>query len=171
LSRAPVPSLAVAAAVALLASPALASEGGIEIMPSPGTLLPLIVLFLVMIVPVNRLLLQPLLAVLDEREARIAGARARAEEVARRADETLSGYESRIAGARAEAETERRGTLEQARGQHATRVAEERSAGEASIADARAQVAQALEGARAQLESQAQDLARQTAEKMLGRSL
>jgi F-type H+-transporting ATPase subunit b len=129
------------------------------------------VLFLLMIVPVNRLILQPLLSVLDEREARIAGARERADEVARRADETLEAYEARIAEARAEAEAERRGTLDEARSRHAERVTRERGAGEASIAEARAQVASALEAARTQLETQAQDLARQAAERMLGRSL
>lgn len=177
MSRAPATSIAVRSAALVLAfggmlaaGPAFAEEG-IQIVPSVGKLVPLIVLFLVMIVPVNRLILQPLLGVLEEREARIAGARARADEIARRADETLSSYESRIASARAEAEVERRGTLEEARGRHAARVSEERGAGESRIVEARAEIARTLEGARTQLEAQAQDLARQAAERMLGRSL
>jgi len=171
LSRAAATTATLSAVFVLAAGPAAAAGGGIEIMPSPDKIIPLIVLFLLMVVPVNRLILQPLLAVLDEREVRIAGAREHADEIARRADETLSSYEANIASARAEAEAERRATLEHARGRHAARVAEERGTGETLVAEARAEVALGLETARAQLQGQAEELARQAAEKMLGRSL
>ena len=77
-------ALALAAAV-FGAGPAFAAGGGIEIMPTPAKLLPLILLFVLMIVPVNRLIIQPMLSVLDERDARIAGARQRAAELEKRA--------------------------------------------------------------------------------------
>jgi len=170
LRQAPAAAVLAALALALPAEPALAA-GGLEIMPTLDKLVPLIVLFVLMIVPVNRLILQPLLSVLDERDERIAGARARAGEIARRADETLAHYEERIAAARQEAEGERRGTLEVARGKSAERVAEARGEGEARVAEARRAAAAAREEARAQLESEARDLARQAAERMLGRSL
>ncbi|MBW2313525.1 MAG: ATP synthase F0 subunit B [Deltaproteobacteria bacterium] len=163
-------SAALLAALLLGAGPAHASDG-LVIVPDPAKLIPLMILFVLMIAPVNRLILQPLLAVLDERDERIAGARARAEQIAKRADETLASYEAHIATARAESELERRGTLEQARGRHAERVAEERGVGETRVAEARAEVATALEQARTQLEAQAGDLAKQAAERMLGRSL
>jgi len=154
-----------------MVEPALASGGGIEIVPSAGRLIPLIVFFLLMIVPVNRLLLQPLLRVLDEREERIAGARARADSLGRDADAVLSSYEARIADVRGESELERRGTLDQARGRHGERVREARGDAELRIEAARRQVGAALEQARDQLHAEAETLARQAAERMLGRSL
>ena len=169
-------SRAVAAAItalalSLAAGPALAAGGGLEIMPTPSKLVPLLVFFLLLIVPVNRLIIQPLLGVLDEREERIAGARARADEIGKRAGEVLSAYETHVAAAREESETERRGTLDEARSAQTARVAEERGDAEARIEKARQEVGVALEQARGQLQAQAAELAQQAAERMLGRSL
>ena len=163
-------ALALAAAV-FGAGPAFAAGGGIEIMPTPAKLLPLILLFVLMIVPVNRLIIQPMLSVLDERDARIAGARQRAAELEKRASEVLASCEASVATAREEAESDRRGTLDQARSAHAERVGRERGEAEARIAEARREVGSALEAARSGLQAEAQELARQAAERMLGRSL
>ena len=157
--------------MALSAEPAQAAGGGIEILPDPARLLPLIALFVLMIVPVNHLIVKPLLSVLDEREARIAGSRQRAEELGQRAGEVLAGYEASVARAREEAETSRRSTLDEARTVHAERVASERGAAEQRTAEARREIAVALEQARTGLRTEAEALARQTAERMLGRSL
>jgi len=154
-----------------MVEPALAAGEGIEIVPTPDRLIPLIVLFVLMIVPVNRLILRPLLGVLEEREERIAGARVRADALRREADAVLSGYQARIADARAESELERRGTLDEARGRNGERVREARGAAETRIATARREVGTALEQARSQLRAQSDALARQVAERMLGRSL
>lgn len=164
-------AVATALVTTLAAQPALAAGGGIEIVPEAGKLVPLIVLFCLMVVPVNRLIIRPLLAVLDEREERIAGARARAAEVGARADEVLSSYEERVAAARAEAETERRATLDEARAAQAERVAGERGEAESHIEQARREVGEALAQARGGLQAQAEELARQAAERMLGRTL
>jgi F-type H+-transporting ATPase subunit b len=155
----------------LRSAPAHAAGGGIEIMPEPGKLLPLIVLFVLMIVPVNRLIIRPLLAVLDERDQQIAGSRARAGEIAKRADQVLAGYEASVARAREEAEVERRGTLDQARASQATRVAREREEAERTLERARAEVGAALAQARTRLHADARQLAQQAAERLLGRSL
>jgi F-type H+-transporting ATPase subunit b len=155
----------------LLSVPARAAGGGIEIMPDPGKLLPLVALFVLMIVPVNRLIIRPLLAVLDEREQRIAGSRARASEIAKRADQVLAGYEGSVARAREEAEVERRGTLDQARAAQTARVSREREEAERTLERARAEVGAALAQARTRLHADAQQLAEQAAERLLGRSL
>jgi F0F1-type ATP synthase membrane subunit b/b' len=168
--RAVVGAALVLASLALSA-PALASGGGIEIMPEPGQLLPLMVLFVLMIVPVNRLIIRPLLSVLDERVQRIAGARARAGEVGKRAGEVLAACEASVRRARAEAEAERRGTLDQARAAQAARVAKERGEAEQRVERARNEVGAALTQARTRLHSDSQQLARQAAERMLGRNL
>lgn len=162
---------ALVAAVVSPAGHALAAGGGIEIMPSPAKLLPLIGLFALMIIPVNRLLIQPMLKVLDERDERIAGARSRAGEVGKRAEEVLAAYEGNVARARDEAEGERRGQLDQARSAHADRVGRERGDAEQRLEQARGEIRGALEQARGGLQAEAQQLAKQAAEKMLGRSL
>ena len=158
-------------AVLLTAGSAFAAGGGIEIMPTPAKLIPLIALFALMIVPVNRLIIQPMLKVLDERDERIAGARARAGEIGKRADEVLRAYQASVGGAREEAESERRARLDQARGVQAERIGRERGEAEQRLAEARREVNEALEQARTGLRSQAEDLARQATERMLGRSL
>jgi F0F1-type ATP synthase membrane subunit b/b' len=112
-----------------------------------------------------------LLAVLDEREQRIAGSRARASEIAKRADQVLAGYESSVARAREEAEVERRGTLDQARTAQSARVSREREEAERTLERARAEVGAALAQARTRLQADAQQLAQQAAERLLGRSL
>ncbi len=170
--RASSPLAALASAAALLApATAQAAGGGLEIIPNPATMIPLIVLFALMIVPVNRLLIQPMLRVLEERDERIAGARAKAGDVGKRADEVLASYEERVAAARDAAETERRSKLDEAKGAQADRVGQERATAEGRLEQARGEVQSALEQARGSLRAQAEQLARDAAEKMLGRSL
>ena len=78
-----------AALLLALAAPAHAAEGGLQIFPdialgaSPleSRFVQLLILFVLLIFPVNQLLLKPLLAVLDERAARIEGTRKRAGEL------------------------------------------------------------------------------------------
>lgn len=161
----------VAAILVLPAGTALAAGGGIEIMPSLPKLIPLIALFALMIVPVNRLLIQPMLAVLDERDEKIAGARGRAAEVGKRADAVLASYESSVASAREEAEGERRGQLDQARSTQAERLGRERGDAESRLDQARSEIQTALDQARGGLRAEAEQLARQAAERMLGRGL
>jgi F-type H+-transporting ATPase subunit b len=169
----PVPSSAGAlVALALTATPALASEeGGIQIQPDL-TLAPILfVLFLVLILLVNRVLLRPLLAVIDEREERIAGSRSRAEQVTREAEEVLAGYESAVRAAQGVAERQRLGALEEARREQAAAAAAARRDAEEHMGLARAEVAAAVEDARGQLRREAEGLARELAGRVLGRPL
>jgi F-type H+-transporting ATPase subunit b len=175
-------SAALLLAVAL-AAPAYAAEGSLEIFPDIKDVLfeplrwpethffQLLVLFVLLIYPVNQLVLKPLLGVLDERSARIEGARKRAGEVGAQAEAVLGRYSAAVEQARKQAEELRKGALESARSDQVKILADARSAAEREVAAARNQVSGALSGARATLRSDSEALAREAAARVLGRPL
>lgn len=163
-----------ALAIALAASPALASEGGIEILPQLFGLdgmLVLLVLFVALIFPVNKLIFRPIFKVLDEREERIDGARARAGEVSEQADGVLARYDEAVAGARTAAAEALKGRLSEARDSKKSATAAARSEAEAQMERARSEISTSLEAARSELRPRAEELAQAAAERVLGRAL
>lgn len=162
-----IPALAIGLLVAL---PAQAAGGNLEIFPDERIFY-LIALFILLIFPVNKLLFHPIFRVLDERDARIEGARRRAGEVGAQAEATLGRYRSAVRSAREEAESGRKQALEGARREQAQLTGSVRSEAETEINRAREEVAGALHDARSQLREQAQELAREAATRVLGRSL
>ena len=178
----------IAAAILGLAGTAHASEnGGLVLWPDwprvivapdgtiesvhVGLLVALIVFFFLLVAPVNQFVFKPILKVLDEREERIAGTRARAAQLERQADEVLGRYESSVQAVREEAERERRSLLEAARGDAVGATGEARGEAESEIEQARSEIASALDAARVTLRSQSEELARQAASSVLGRAL
>jgi len=160
----------IVALVLAVAGQAQASDN-LVLIPDPPLLLALIVLFALMVPPVNQLVFKPIFRVLDEREERIDGTRARAAQLERETDDVLTRYESQVASVRAEAEQDRRSLLEVARGDAAGETGSARAEAEREIDRARQEVATALESARASLRGQSQELARQAAASVLGRPL
>jgi F-type H+-transporting ATPase subunit b len=158
------------AAVLLAATPALAA-GDLVLIPEIPLLVSLIVLFLVLVLPVNQLLLQPLLKVLDAREEKIDGTRTHADKLEREATDILDRYESAVRVVREESEQQRRTVLEAARSECAETTGTARKAADQQIDEARREVGAALEQARTGLRGQAQDLAQQAASQVLGRAL
>jgi len=158
----------------LVAAPAFAAEGGLEIFPdfSPtGPLVQLIVLFLLTIYPANKLIFHPLLDMFEERDARIAGARKKAGELSTRADEVLARYEAGLARARKEAEGVRRDQLEAARHEQAAVTREARIGAEREVTEARTRLAGRIDEVRGQLRTESGALAREVAARVLGRPL
>jgi F-type H+-transporting ATPase subunit b len=158
-------------ATLLAAAPARAAGGGLEILPDPPRLLVLLVLFLLLIPLLDRLVFRPLLGVLEERERRIEGARLRAAELAREAADLDRRHAGAVQEVRAAAHGERSQEIEQARRENQAALAEARLAAEREIAGTRADVAAAVEVARARLRGEVEPLAREVAERLLGRSL
>jgi F-type H+-transporting ATPase subunit b len=164
-----------------LAEPAGAAEGGLEIFPDfdlfdpaswpASRFVQLLVLFVLLIYPVNRFVLTPLLRVLDERTARIEGARRRAAEVGAQADGALARYGAAVEEARKQAGELRKDALEQARGDQVRILADARRSAEGKVAAARGSMAGALAEARALLRAESAGLAREAAARVLGRSL
>jgi len=163
-------ALVLGLAVALPVA-ASAAEGGLVLTPEPALLVALILLFVLLVAPVNALVFKPLLRVLDEREERIAGTRARAAKLEGDASELLARYERSVADTREESERARRALLEEVRAEAQRETAAARGEAESRIEQARREVADSLEGARATLRAEARELARQAAAQVLGRAL
>jgi F-type H+-transporting ATPase subunit b len=164
-------ALGAFAATSLLAGEALASEGDLVLFPDPVMLGLLVALFLVLVYPVNTLIFKPIFRVLDERDAKIAGTREKAENLFAEADEVLARYEGSVRDVRAEAESARKQVLAAARGDGGSRTAEARSEAEREVAGARDEIASALDAARGELRAQTEGLAREVAARALGRPL
>lgn len=164
-------AIVVAGLTLAFATPAMAAEGGLEIFPDPVRLLQLAVLFVLLIIPVNLFVLKPLLGVLDERGKSIEGARKRAAEVGKQADAALERYSAAVEVARKQAGEVRKEALEAARGDQVRILSDARAAAEAEVTTARTGVADALEQARTTLRAESTTLAREAAERVLGRAL
>ena len=165
------PTACLALAMSWLPAAAHASSGELVLVPDLRMMLTLIALFLLLIAPMHRLIFKPLLRVLEEREERTAGTRARAARIEEEAKEVLARYEREVAQTREEAERQRRATLEQVRGESQGLTGAARGAAEQSQAAARRELAEALDGARHVLRDRTQELAREAASRVLGRSL
>ena len=162
----------VFAACVLFASVAVASEGGLVLLPDLTGKLPiLIVLFALLVYPVNAFLFNPILRVLDAREERTAGTRSRAEKIMSNAEETLAKYESAVREVRVEAEQARKSEAAVAREENATVVAAARAEAERQLKRAGIELEEALAQSRQTLRSGAQSLADEAASRVLGRAL
>jgi F-type H+-transporting ATPase subunit b len=158
----------------LVASDAMASEGSIVLLPtkeSAPLLISLLVFFILLIWPVNKLLIKPLLGVIDAREDRITGTRARAEKLSADADQVLERYESSIRAAHEEAQRDRKQALTVARSESGSHTTDARAGAEKEIEAARAQITGELSQARSALRTQAEQLATEAASTVLGRDL
>lgn len=154
-----------------LAQPASASEGALEIIPDLRLVALLVVLFMLLVPLLNRLLFQPLLGVLDERDRKIEGTQTRAAELNQQAEAELARHEAAVRAAHAEAERGRKAALEAAQSRHAASVAAARSESAQVVESARRELSAALQDARSVLQTQTRELAREAASRILGRSL
>lgn len=129
------------------------------------------VLFLVMLVILNKLLFQPYLRLKDKRQAGIEGARTEADRMVAEADAKLADYEKSLAVARDRASEESRKIRGEAAAHEREVTAKARAAATAALDTAQATVRSQTEAARAQLLPQADALAKQMASKLLGREV
>jgi F-type H+-transporting ATPase subunit b len=166
-----VAALLLAPPLLALAAPAHASGGELVLIPDPVTVGILLVVFALLIAPVNALLFKPVFRVIDDREDKIGGARRRAAHVVREGDAVLSEYEGALRAAREQVELDRRGRIDEARSEHASLTGSARAEAERELERARAELQVSLVAARAMLRSQAEELAGTAAERVLGRSL
>lgn len=168
----PQPRALLGALLALLlaAAPAHAASG-LELVPQPVRLVALLVLFLILVPVLDAVLFKPLLGVLEERGRRIEGARARAAQLSARAGELVTRHEEAVRAVRASANGERVQAIDEARRDHQAVLAQARGQAELQIGVTRAEVGAALDSARASLRAEADPLARDVAERLLGRRL
>lgn len=152
------------------ASPALASEN-LNLQPDLPVLGGLLVGFVLLILPANQLIFKPIFRALDERKSRIDGARNRARQIERDADNVLADYEARIRETRAEADEARKEQIKAARDEHAALTTAARAEAEGQIDRARQTLAADLVSAREATRAGVRDLSRAAAEQILGRSI
>ena len=158
------------ALVIAAATPAHAA-GSLELIPHPVPLLVNFVVLLLLIYPVNRWLLQPIVAVLQEREQRTLGASERAEGLAAEAAQAQQIIADRAGEARAEAQGQRAALLAEADQEERRVIGSAREQAAGQIESVRESIAAELRAASESLRADAQALAREAAARILGRSL
>ena len=163
-------ALAAAFAWVSIATPAHAA-GSLNLTPDIPVTVVLLLAFILLIFPLNQLIFAPLIKVMEERDERIAGAKARAESVQVQAQEAIDRYEEAIRVAYDESGAERRRRLDVARGELAEITQKARTEAEREVGRAREELQGSLDEARSTLRGNAEELAGLAAERILGRSL
>jgi len=159
-------------ALLAIASPAWASDTNLVLLPDWTGLLPLLMLlFVALMFPANALLFKPIFRILDEREERTTGTRQRAGKIMRDAEQTLAKYELAVREVREEAERDRKSAVAEARSENAALTAAAREQAEREVDNATRELAEALIEARQLMRGQAESLASEAAERVLGRPL
>jgi F-type H+-transporting ATPase subunit b len=159
------------AASTLIASSAFASDK-LELIPDYMRTMPILIIgFVLLVFPLNQLIFKPIFRALDERIARIQGARDRSSQLQHAADEVLERYEAAIREARGESEVARQRQLATAREEQVLLTTQARTAADGELERARAELSGAIDEARSSLRASAEDLAQTAAEQVLGRAL
>jgi F-type H+-transporting ATPase subunit b len=155
-----------------LAHNAAASDATLELVPDfTGQLPLLLVLFALLMIPVNLLLIKPIFRALSDRDEQTTGKRGRAEKIMRGAEETLAEYERAVREVREEAERERKQRAASAREENAAVTAAARAEAEVELTRATGELAAALAQSRQGLRAEAESLAGEAATRVLGRAL
>jgi F-type H+-transporting ATPase subunit b len=128
-----------------------------------------IVFVLLLVAIVNRLLFQPVLRVMHEREGAIASARELARASAAKAEHAAAEYEARTGAARAEVYREMDETRRAALDARTDILAQTRREAEAAVVAARERVQTDAEAARRALAAEADRLGGTIVERVLGR--
>lgn len=156
----------------MLAKIALAlAEGSGNIISPDGSLVVILVLFIIFVFLMNRLLFKPVSRVLDERHTLTQGATNEARAARRRYQTRLADYESSIRQARAESyrlsEQQRAAALEER-----SRIIEQaKQEATAQIEQAKAEIEEQVGQARGALEVESRQIAEQISSTVLGRTV
>ena len=147
------------------------AEGGSNIINPDGSLVFVLLLFLLFVFVMNRLLFRPIGRILDQRQTLTVGAANDARAAARRYEMRLNEYEATIRQARAESykrlEAQRAAALEARR--LVVEAAKQQTTAE--IAQAKAEVQRQAEQARTTLATESQQIAEDISRTILGRTV
>jgi len=155
----------------MLLAPTAQAATTLELVPDPIVTVVLLIAFIVIIFPLNHLIFRPLMQIMDEREERIDGTRARASEVEQQAADSLNRYREMLRAAHERAAEQRRVRIDEAREQLVVVTGQAREEAEAELARAREELSSSVDEAQESLRAAAGDLANLAAERILGRSL
>ena len=147
------------------------AEGGGNIISPDGSLVLVLILFIIFVFVLNRILFRPIGRVLDERQTRTEGAANEARAARRRYEAKLAEYETTIRQARAEgyrrSEQERAGALEERR--KLIEAAKQNT--NEQIAHARSEIQEQVARARTALASESRQIADRISRTVLGRTV
>jgi F-type H+-transporting ATPase subunit b len=165
-------ALSVSLAVAAAALPSVASAAAdLNLMPHWPSVAVNVVVFVLLIYPVNRLLISPLLRLVDEREQRTSGSLDEASRLDAEVSALGAELEARLVEARARAQARRAAIMADAETQERALLEAASSDAARTIATVRTAVEADLVGVRAALQADARTLAGEVAARMLGRPL
>lgn len=128
-------------------------------------------IFLAVVFCLNHFVFQPVLKILRLRRAKTEGDRKKITEIVQKTEQLMKEYEAKMQEAKKEAFQIKEGIRREGREQGLNIVQEARQASLTQIEKIKKEIAGAATQATAQLESQAEVLSRQIAEKVLGRPL
>ena len=164
-------ALSVSLVVAAAALPSVASAADLNLLPRWPFVATNILVFALLILPVNHLLIRPLLRLIEEREQRTSGSL----EEARRLDSEASALgvelDARLLEARARAQGRRAAIMADAEAQERALLQAASSDAAQSIESVRTSIAADLVTARASLHGDARALAGEAAARLLGRPM
>ena len=135
------------------------------------TLIIQIIIFLVLMLVLDRVLFKPMLALLEERKKRTEGRREKAQVTEGQAREIWDDYQTKLAGARSEAEVVRIELVRQGDAERQRLTDEANAKAEKTVTELKAQVQQQAVKAREALATEVDALSRMMAEKILGRAV
>lgn len=130
-----------------------------------------VILFVVLWLILSKVLFQPYLKLLDERERRTSGAQHDSTELEHEGARLRAQYEEKIAQAQSVAAVEREGILQVAREEREKILGQARQEAEQTLARRRQEIATALESERRLAAAEAATLAVDIASKVLGRKV
>jgi len=151
--------------------PGVAQAAGLNLTPDPVVLAANLVVLGLLIYSVNKLLLQPIVRVLQAREARTSGAQERATEISSEVAGLAAQIEARLVEARREAQAQRAAILAKAEEEDRRILTLAREETTRTLDAVRASVSEELERARISLRDDVVALSREAATRVLGRAL
>lgn len=147
------------------------AEGGGNIISPDGSLVFVLILFLIFVFVLNRILFRPIGRVLDERETLTEGAANEARAASRRYEAKLAEYEAKIRQARAESyrrsEQERAAALDERR----RLIEDAKHFAHEEIGRAKQEIEHQVTAARSALESESRSIADRISRTILGRTV
>ena len=147
------------------------AEGGGNIISPDGSLVFVLILFLIFVFVLNRILFRPISRVLDERQTLTEGAASEARAASHRYESKLTEYEAGIRHARGESyrrsEQERAAALDERR----RMIEEAKQHGNEEIAKAKQEIDSQAAVARSALESESRKIAERISRTVLGRTV
>jgi F0F1-type ATP synthase membrane subunit b/b' len=164
-------ALPVSLAVATAVLPSIASAADLNLIPDGRLVLINVVVFGLLIYPVNRLLITPLLRVVEAREQKTAGSLDDAARLEADATSVRAELEAQLAAARARAQARRAAIMADAEAQERSLLEAASSDAARTIESVRESIAADLAAARTALQNDARALAGEAASRLLGRPL